>query len=121
MAKRDGIERCDRSERAWQRLPGGQRGIVDEHGDQPTAAAQRRLDLRADDVLLLGLQHSAPPALVGDRHPSRADHRDDHVGRLHAVLDIPVPIGARPQVAGVEEDAVAAEPGLERVGDLPGS
>ena len=108
MAQRDRVECGDRPERARQRVAGGQRGVVHQHGHHPAAAAQRRLDLGADDVLLLRLEHPAPAALVGDRHPLRADHRDDHVRRAHAVLDVPVPVGARARRSRVSKKTLSA-------------
>ena len=120
MAQRDGVERRDRPERARQRLAGGQRGIVDQHGHH---AGRRR---------------AAPPrSPCGRRPPPRAAARGagprssaivTHCGPITATITSAARTRSSMsrcqsvpglQVARVEEDAVGAEPGLERVGDLP--
>ena len=119
MPQRDGLQSRERPEGPRQRLASGHRRVVDEDGNDERTAAQRGLDLDAQDVLLARVEHPPPPALVGDRHPALPDHGEHDIALRQALSDLALPLDPQPEVLRVEEDVVGAEVGLERVGEPP--
>lgn len=72
-------------------------GIVNQHRDHPDAAAERRLQFNADEIL--GIVETARAGLVGRVEPSPADHRKHDVAGRHLLI----------------EHLDEIEPGLDRV------
>src|SRR5205807_1151708 len=77
---------------------------LDAHGDAAQLAGDGRLDLHADEVVLL--VDLAAPVLVGGAEPALADDGDEHVARLDGVGDDFGEVEAGRDVVDVDEHAV---------------